>query len=64
MVSRLPTVLQPARPLEAGQELGVAGITPLVIANDDFYRIDTASSPPVSRSSRGSSMCGVSWIDR
>ncbi len=46
MVSRLPTVLQPAPPLEAGQELGVAGITPLVIANDDFYRIDTALITP------------------
>ena len=44
--SRLPTVLQPAPPLEVGQELRVAGITPLVIANDDFYRIDTALITP------------------
>jgi DMSO/TMAO reductase YedYZ molybdopterin-dependent catalytic subunit len=32
--------------LPAGAELAVAGITPLVIPNPDFYRIDTALIPP------------------
>lgn len=45
-VSRLPAALEPAPPLAAGQELAVEGITPLVIANDDFYRIDTALIVP------------------
>jgi DMSO/TMAO reductase YedYZ molybdopterin-dependent catalytic subunit len=45
-VSRLPAALQPVPPLDAGQELGAAGITPLVVANDDFYRIDTALVVP------------------
>jgi len=45
-VSRLPAALQPVPALDAGQELAVAGITPLVIANDDFYRIDTALIVP------------------
>jgi DMSO/TMAO reductase YedYZ molybdopterin-dependent catalytic subunit len=45
-ISRLPAALQPTPPLDAGQELGVAGITPLVVANDDFYRIDTALVVP------------------
>jgi DMSO/TMAO reductase YedYZ molybdopterin-dependent catalytic subunit len=46
VVSRLPAALEPAPPLAAGQELAVAGITPLVVANDDFYRIDTALIVP------------------
>jgi DMSO/TMAO reductase YedYZ molybdopterin-dependent catalytic subunit len=46
VVSRLPAALEPAPPLAAGQELAVEGITPLVVANDDFYRIDTALIVP------------------
>jgi DMSO/TMAO reductase YedYZ molybdopterin-dependent catalytic subunit len=45
-VSRLPVALQPVPPLEADQELSVAGITPLVVPNDEFYRIDTALLVP------------------
>ncbi|MFH0750566.1 MAG: molybdopterin-dependent oxidoreductase [Chloroflexota bacterium] len=44
--SRLPAALQPVPPLDAGQELMVAGITALVVANDAFYRIDTALVVP------------------
>ena len=46
VVSRLPAALEPAPQLAAGQELAVEGITPLVVANDDFYRIDTALIVP------------------
>jgi DMSO/TMAO reductase YedYZ molybdopterin-dependent catalytic subunit len=46
IVSRLPAALEPVPPLATGQELAVEGITPLVIANDDFYRIDTALIVP------------------
>ena len=46
VVSRLPAALEPAPPLAAGQELAVEGITPIVVANDDFYRIDTALIVP------------------
>jgi DMSO/TMAO reductase YedYZ molybdopterin-dependent catalytic subunit len=45
-VSRLPAALEPVPPLEADQELAIAGITPLVVPNDDFYRIDTALVVP------------------
>jgi len=45
-VSRLPAALQPVLPLDAGQELSVAGITPLVVPNKAFYRIDTALLVP------------------
>jgi DMSO/TMAO reductase YedYZ molybdopterin-dependent catalytic subunit len=33
-------------PLVPAESLPVPGITPIVIANDDFYRIDTALLPP------------------
>lgn len=39
-----PAASVPAIP--AGAELAVAGLTPLVTANEDFYRIDTALIPP------------------
>jgi DMSO/TMAO reductase YedYZ molybdopterin-dependent catalytic subunit len=45
-VSRLPAALQPVPPLDASQELAVAGITPLVVPNDAFFRIDTAILVP------------------
>ena len=43
------TLPQPAvtvAPLTPAQSLNVPGITPIVIPNDDFYRIDTALLPP------------------
>jgi DMSO/TMAO reductase YedYZ molybdopterin-dependent catalytic subunit len=42
----LPTAAVPAAPVPAGAELDVPGITPLVTANDAFYRIDTALLVP------------------
>jgi DMSO/TMAO reductase YedYZ molybdopterin-dependent catalytic subunit len=43
---RLPPASNPVAPPTAGMEVGVAGVTPLVTANDDFYRIDTAITFP------------------
>ena len=42
----LPRSTVAAPPLPAGSELDVEGITPLVSANDRFYRIDTAIQVP------------------
>jgi sulfite oxidase len=39
---RLPAPANPTTAPAAGNELAVAGITPFVTRNDDFYRIDTA----------------------
>ncbi len=44
--SRLPAPVQPVPALTADQSLGVPGITPLVVSNADFYRIDTALLVP------------------
>jgi DMSO/TMAO reductase YedYZ molybdopterin-dependent catalytic subunit len=44
--SRLPRALQAVAPLTADQSLVVPGITPLVVPNDRFYRIDTALLVP------------------
>ena len=44
--SRLPAPLQAVPDLTADQSLGVPGITPLVVSNADFYRIDTALLVP------------------
>ncbi|MBT2501335.1 molybdopterin-dependent oxidoreductase [Curtobacterium sp. ISL-83] len=43
---RLPRAAAPAASVPAGASLGVAGITPYVTPNADFYRIDTALSVP------------------
>ena len=43
---RLPPPADPAAPVPAGTELSVSGITPYLTSNDDFYRVDTALSPP------------------
>lgn len=43
---RLPAAAIPAPAVPAGAALDVAGITPLVTANGDFYRIDTALAVP------------------
>lgn len=44
--SKLPAALLPAPPLAADQSLVVPGLTPLVVPNDAFYRVDTALSVP------------------
>lgn len=44
---RLPAPADPAEPIPASATLPVAGITPLVTPNPDFYRIDTALAVPV-----------------
>jgi DMSO/TMAO reductase YedYZ molybdopterin-dependent catalytic subunit len=43
----LPRPVTAAAPIPAGAQLDVAGITPLVSANERFYRIDTALQVPV-----------------
>jgi DMSO/TMAO reductase YedYZ molybdopterin-dependent catalytic subunit len=42
----LPVPGSPAPPLTAASSLSVPGITPIVMPNDDFYRIDTALIVP------------------
>jgi len=42
----LPAPASPAPPVPAAADLGVAGATPLVTPNREFYRIDTALSVP------------------
>jgi len=42
----IPSSIEPADPLPPGAELDVPGITPLVVPNDRFYRIDTALIVP------------------
>lgn len=37
----IPPAVDPVAPLPAGSELAVAGISPLVVPNPSFYRIDT-----------------------
>lgn len=41
-----PVATRPAPPLPPGGELGIPGLTPIVVPNRDFYRIDTAITPP------------------
>lgn len=43
---RLPRPIRRARPAPVGADLPIPGLTPLYVANDDFYRIDTALLPP------------------
>ena len=43
--SPLPSAV-PAAPLPAGAELSVDGLSPLIVPNDAFYRIDTALIAP------------------
>lgn len=42
----LPVPASPAPPIPAGAEAGINGMPPLVTANPDFYRIDTALAVP------------------
>ena len=44
--AELPTAAAPLPEVPAGASLDVAGITPIVIPNDEFYRIDTALVTP------------------
>ncbi len=44
---RLPAAATKAAPVPAGADLGIAGLTPYITANDEFYRIDTALQVPV-----------------
>ncbi len=45
-VPSIPDASATAAPLPAGAELSVDGITPLVVRNPDFYRIDTSLLTP------------------
>jgi DMSO/TMAO reductase YedYZ molybdopterin-dependent catalytic subunit len=45
-VPQVPVPVETAAPLPAGASLPVPGITPLVISNADFYRIDTQLFTP------------------
>ena len=61
--NRLPPALQPAPDPAQDQSYAIAGITPLVVPNDDFYRIDTALLvPQVDAETWSLSMTGM--IDR
>lgn len=42
----LPGVARPLAPVPAAAELNVPGLTPIIVPNDDFYRIDTAFAIP------------------
>ncbi len=44
--TKLPAALMPVAALTADEVLQAPGLTPLVIANDQFYRIDTALEVP------------------
>ncbi|MGL4339044.1 MAG: molybdopterin-dependent oxidoreductase [Rhodoglobus sp.] len=44
---RLPSPTTPAPSIPAGAALDIPGISPLISANDSFYRIDTALQVPV-----------------
>ena len=42
----LPAAAIPRPPVPATAELGVEGLTPIIVPNSDFYRIDTAFAVP------------------
>lgn len=42
----LPTPIEAAPPVPAGADLGIDGLAPAIVPNDDFYRIDTAFAVP------------------
>jgi DMSO/TMAO reductase YedYZ molybdopterin-dependent catalytic subunit len=44
--SRLPAVLNPVPPLTATESFTIAGLTPIVMPNDQFYKIDTTLLTP------------------
>lgn len=43
---RIPRPARPAPPVPAAADLEIAGLTPLFVPNEDFYRIDTALTVP------------------
>jgi DMSO/TMAO reductase YedYZ molybdopterin-dependent catalytic subunit len=44
--TQIPPAVDPVASVEPGDGFAIAGITPLVVPNDDFYRIDTALLVP------------------
>lgn len=46
VAAKLPPPTDPAAPLATDQSISAPGITPIVVSNDDFYRIDTALLVP------------------
>ncbi len=44
--SRLPAVLNPVPPLTSTESFTIAGLTPIVMPNDRFYKIDTTLLTP------------------
>ena len=42
----VPPPQQTVAPLPAGADFGIAGLTPIIVANDDFYQIDTRLGTP------------------
>ena len=44
--SRLPAVLNPVPPLTSGASFSIPGITPIVMPNNQFYKIDTTLLTP------------------
>jgi len=44
--SRLPAVLNPVPPLTSTESFSIAGLTPIVMPNDQFYKIDTTLLTP------------------
>ncbi len=44
--SKIPAAFLPVPPLAADQALAIPGLTPIVIPNDDFYKIDTTLLVP------------------
>jgi DMSO/TMAO reductase YedYZ molybdopterin-dependent catalytic subunit len=51
--AKLPAPAQTVAPLTADEQLSAPGLTPLVVANADFYRIDTALLVPEVDASTG-----------
>ena len=64
IATRLPASARTPAPPPAGVEVGVDGVVPWRVPNDDFYRIDTALVVPrIDRRSRGA--CGsTGWSSR
>ncbi len=42
----VPAPSQTVPPIPSGADLGIAGVTPIIVPNDDFYLIDTRLSTP------------------
>jgi DMSO/TMAO reductase YedYZ molybdopterin-dependent catalytic subunit len=46
MPDSIPAPRETVPPMPAGAELAIAGLTPIVVPNDDFYQIDTRLGTP------------------